>query len=135
MATEPENIVLKHIAALRSDMQQGVTSVRADLTTLTEKIEGMVQTLVRIRLRQTTDPPKSGTQGLLSEMSYPVRIEIRQPDDYREVVAILERHDLRPSDEQWDPWLPGLRRQVIFIFDDESDANQAAVVLSDFLAA
>lgn len=49
MAEEPENIVLKQLAALRSDMQQGFASVRADLTTLTEKVEGMAQTLVSIR--------------------------------------------------------------------------------------
>jgi hypothetical protein len=68
-------------------------------------------------------------------MSFPVRIEMKHPDDYRKVVAILERHHLHPSDEQWDVWLPGSLRPITFMFDDESAAGQATVALSDFLPA
>ena len=49
MADEPENITLKQLALLREDMQAGFAKVRGDLATLTEKVEGMAQTLISVR--------------------------------------------------------------------------------------
>jgi hypothetical protein len=54
---EPENLVLKQLAALREEMQAGFANLRAELATLNESVRALARADVAIRrdLRDVKD--------------------------------------------------------------------------------
>jgi len=57
MADEPDNIVLKQLALLRTDMQQGFDSLRTELASLNETVTSLARTQVTMQrdLRNLND--------------------------------------------------------------------------------
>jgi hypothetical protein len=49
MVDEPENLTLKQLALLRSEVQEGFASLRADLATLTETVRTLARSDVTIQ--------------------------------------------------------------------------------------